>query len=73
MKIQDFCSKFTHPTIKIEGFTASVQLKDLVEIGKAHNLPVMEDLGSGTLIDFNKFGLPAEPRCLNRWQQARMW
>ncbi len=46
---------------KIEGFTASVPLKELVEIGKTHGLPVMEDLGSGTLIDFSQFGLPAEP------------
>ncbi len=36
-------------------------LADLVEVGNRHNVPVMEDLGSGTLIDFSKYGLPAEP------------
>ncbi|NOX32493.1 MAG: L-seryl-tRNA(Sec) selenium transferase [Deltaproteobacteria bacterium] len=46
---------------KIEGFTASVALKDLVALGKNKNIPVMEDLGSGTLIDFSKYGLPPEP------------
>jgi len=46
---------------KILGFTASVDLKDLVALGKEKNIPVMEDLGSGTLIDFSKYGLPAEP------------
>lgn len=46
---------------KIEGFTASVALKDLVLLGKNKNIPVMEDLGSGTLIDFSKYGLPLEP------------
>ncbi|WP_462268288.1 L-seryl-tRNA(Sec) selenium transferase [Desulfobacter sp.] len=46
---------------KIEGFTTSVSLKDLVDIGKSHDIPVMEDLGSGTLIDFSAFGLPSEP------------
>ena len=46
---------------KIEGFTASVALKDLVLLGKDKNIPVMEDLGSGTLIDFSKYGLPCEP------------
>ncbi|NWH03949.1 L-seryl-tRNA(Sec) selenium transferase [Desulfobacter latus] len=46
---------------KIEGFTASVSLKELVDIGKTHGIPVMEDLGSGTLIDFSAFGLPSEP------------
>ncbi len=45
----------------IQGFTASVALKDLVLLGKDKNIPVMEDLGSGTLIDFSKYGLPAEP------------
>ncbi|MCK5162429.1 MAG: L-seryl-tRNA(Sec) selenium transferase [Desulfobacula sp.] len=46
---------------KIEGFTASVALKDLVALGKDKSIPVMEDLGSGTLIDFSKYGLPFEP------------
>jgi len=46
---------------KIEGFTASVGLSELSELGKRKNIPVMEDLGSGTLIDFSTYGLPAEP------------
>ncbi|MCP4670412.1 MAG: L-seryl-tRNA(Sec) selenium transferase, partial [Desulfobacula sp.] len=46
---------------KIEGFTASVNLNDLVKLGKDKNIPVMEDLGSGTLIDFSNYGLPFEP------------
>lgn len=45
----------------IVGFTAAVPLKDLVEIGKRHHLPVMEDLGSGTLIDFSKYTNLKEP------------
>ncbi len=43
------------------GFTASVSLKDMVHLGAQHGLPVMEDLGSGTLIDFSKYGLMKEP------------
>jgi L-seryl-tRNA(Ser) seleniumtransferase len=46
---------------KIEGFTASVSLKELVGLGEKHHIPVMEDLGSGTLVDFSAYGLPAEP------------
>jgi L-seryl-tRNA(Ser) seleniumtransferase len=42
----------------IVGFTAAVTLNELVALGKKHALPVMEDLGSGTLIDFSKYGLP---------------
>jgi L-seryl-tRNA(Ser) seleniumtransferase len=42
----------------IVGFVAAVALKELVALGKKHNLPVMEDLGSGTLIDFSQYGLP---------------
>lgn len=45
----------------IVGFTASVALADMVVMGKQHGLPVMEDLGSGTLIDFSKYGLVKEP------------
>jgi L-seryl-tRNA(Ser) seleniumtransferase len=46
---------------KIVGFSSEVTLEQLVAIGKKHNLPVMEDLGSGALIDLSKYGLPKEP------------
>lgn len=45
----------------IIGFTAEVSLKELVELGARHGVPVMEDLGSGTFIDFSKYGLVKEP------------
>ncbi|MFO7665114.1 MAG: L-seryl-tRNA(Sec) selenium transferase [Desulfobacterales bacterium] len=45
----------------VVGFTASVTLKDLVELGAKRQIPVMEDLGSGTFIDFSKYGLSKEP------------
>ena len=43
------------------GFTAEVSLPELVELGAGHGVPVMEDLGSGTFIDFSKYGLIREP------------
>jgi L-seryl-tRNA(Ser) seleniumtransferase len=46
---------------KVVGFTAEVTLEQLAAIGKKHRLPVMEDLGSGALIDLSKYGLPKEP------------
>lgn len=45
----------------IVGFTASVDLKELVCLGKKYNIPVMEDLGSGSFIDFSRYGLLKEP------------
>jgi L-seryl-tRNA(Ser) seleniumtransferase len=42
----------------VVGFTAAVALKDLAALGRIHRIPVMEDLGSGTFIDFSKVGLP---------------
>jgi L-seryl-tRNA(Ser) seleniumtransferase len=45
----------------IVGFTAAVSLPDLVSIGRRHKIPVMEDLGSGTLVDFSKYGMMKEP------------
>jgi L-seryl-tRNA(Ser) seleniumtransferase len=45
----------------VVGFTAEVSLPELVDLGAAHRLPVMEDLGSGTFIDFSKYGLLKEP------------
>jgi L-seryl-tRNA(Ser) seleniumtransferase len=46
---------------KIVGFTSDVALEQLVAIGKKYSLPVMEDLGSGALIDLSQYGLPKEP------------
>jgi L-seryl-tRNA(Ser) seleniumtransferase len=46
---------------KVVGFTAEVGLEELVAIGKRHRLPVMEDLGSGALVDLTRYGLPKEP------------
>jgi L-seryl-tRNA(Ser) seleniumtransferase len=46
---------------KVVGFTAEVDLAQLVAIGNKHNIPVMEDLGSGALIDLSRYGLPKEP------------
>lgn len=45
----------------IIGFTSEVTLGELVGIGASCGLAVMEDLGSGTFIDFSKFGLAKEP------------
>ena len=42
------------------GFIKEVDLQTLVEIGRAHDLPVMEDLGAGTLLDFSDRGLPRD-------------
>jgi L-seryl-tRNA(Ser) seleniumtransferase len=56
-----------HPSnYRIVGFTAEVSLAEMVEIGNAHNLPVMEDLGAGALIDMEAYGLPREPIVADR-------
>ena len=43
------------------GFTAEVSLEELVALGTTYQIPVMEDLGSGTFVDFTKYGLLKEP------------
>lgn len=45
----------------IEGFTSEVSLKELVSIGAEFKIPVVEDLGSGALLDLRAYGLPHEP------------
>ncbi|MFH1623821.1 MAG: L-seryl-tRNA(Sec) selenium transferase [Pseudomonadota bacterium] len=46
---------------QIVGFTSEVELEELVELGREYSLPVMEDLGSGCLIDLGRYGLSREP------------
>jgi L-seryl-tRNA(Ser) seleniumtransferase len=46
---------------RIVGFTEEAQLLPLVALGKKHSIPVMDDLGSGCLIDLDQFGLQHEP------------
>jgi L-seryl-tRNA(Ser) seleniumtransferase len=46
---------------RVRGFTKAVELLELVELGKKHNLAVIDDAGSGQVIDLAPFGLPGEP------------
>jgi len=46
---------------KVIGFTSEVPVIDMVRIAKENRIPVMEDLGSGSLIDLSPWGLPKEP------------
>jgi L-seryl-tRNA(Ser) seleniumtransferase len=46
---------------RIVGFSSDVPLAMLVDIGRRHGVPVMEDLGSGALVDLSLYGLPKEP------------
>lgn len=46
---------------RVMGFTSEVFLQDLVQLGKEHRLPVVDDLGSGCLIDLTQYGLQKEP------------
>ena len=45
---------------EINGFTKSVQVTDLTGIASAKKIPLIDDLGSGTLTDMTRFGLPYE-------------
>jgi L-seryl-tRNA(Ser) seleniumtransferase len=51
---------------RIVGFVADVGLADLVALGREHQVAVMEDLGSGALVDLSRYGLPKEPLVADR-------
>jgi L-seryl-tRNA(Ser) seleniumtransferase len=60
-----------HPSnYRIVGFTSSVPLAELVEVGRAYDIPTMEDMGSGVLVDLSPWGLSAEPTVQERLRQG---
>ena len=46
---------------RVVGFTAAVSSRELADLGRERGVPVMEDLGSGCLVDLRRFGFPYEP------------
>lgn len=51
-----------HPSnYHIEGFTSEVNIADLAGLARDAGLPLAVDLGSGTLVDLSRYGLPHEP------------
>lgn len=46
---------------KVMGFTQEVSIEDLVKLGYDKDIPVVEDIGSGVLIDYSKYGFVYEP------------
>lgn len=53
--------KIHKSNFKIVGFTQEVSNNEIAELGKKYNILTMEDLGSGVLIDFSKYGVTKEP------------
>jgi L-seryl-tRNA(Ser) seleniumtransferase len=51
---------------RIVGFTASAGIAELAELASAHGIPLMEDLGSGLLLDLSPFGMEREPLVFER-------
>jgi L-seryl-tRNA(Ser) seleniumtransferase len=51
---------------EITGFTEQPSVKELVALARKHNLPLMEDLGSGALFDLSTVGIQNEPGVIDR-------
>lgn len=53
--------KVHQSNFKIFGFTESVSSVEMKSLKEKYNIPIIEDLGSGVLIDLSKYGLTHEP------------
>jgi len=53
--------KVHQSNFKILGFTEAVSSFELKSLKEKYNIPIIEDLGSGVLIDLSKYGLSHEP------------
>ena len=50
-----------HSNYRIIGFAEEPGIEELVKLGRSRDVPVIDDLGSGALVDLKEFGLEAEP------------
>ncbi len=50
---------------EITGFTEQASAAELVELARRRSIPLMEDLGSGALVDLQNFGISGEPSVLD--------
>jgi L-seryl-tRNA(Ser) seleniumtransferase len=50
-----------HSNYRIVGFAEEPGIEELVELGRKKGVPVVDDLGSGALVDLKEFGLATEP------------
>ncbi len=50
-----------HSNFKLVGFTSELSIAELVTLAHRHQVPVLDDLGSGALLDTARFGLAHEP------------
>jgi L-seryl-tRNA(Ser) seleniumtransferase len=50
-----------HSNYQIIGFHSEPPLKEIVEIAHSNNIPIMDDLGSGAILDTSRYGLGHEP------------
>lgn len=55
MLMKVHCSNYA-----ITGFTKAIELDELAPLARSHGIPVAVDLGSGTLVDLERYGLPHE-------------
>jgi len=53
---------------EITGFVEQASTAELVELARASGLPLMEDLGSGALVDLENFGISGEPSVFDSWR-----
>lgn len=71
VRLSDYKEALAEPTalimrahrsnFKIVGFTEEPQLKDIVDVAHQAGIPVLDDLGSGALLDTAKYGFAHEP------------
>lgn len=50
-----------HSNYRIVGFSGEPDIEELAQLAKEHNVPLIDDLGSGALIDLGEYGLETEP------------